>query len=677
MRFLKRCLFKYCFIFIFFSFSSGKLCADFVTDFQAVNAYAAVTCLEEAMRIYNEGDLKQAFFHAQLGQSYAPDTADFPYLQALCGKSIGVPLEDCLNNAESCLSAGMRWLRYDEQDAKLLCAEINLKMLNYNEALNLISEIEFPNAGSDFVKAASLYGLNRIREAESLISASLDKYGFQPRIVKLFFLQERNIKQDTFGKNLAKKILSVLYLWKNDYAELLPLACPFEPNNTVNVRNLKMHRVMHLPFVKTHDTENAFFYADAVLMNLHYGVISGETAVEEFFSLKVNLDEPVSGEKVLVPLVFKKHIVKLCSMIGNPSLRSRIKETLKTYSGAVAEDSNKDGIPESIIFYKNGRPFSASFDPSQGGYPRFTVECNFGIPKKVIAKKNSYTAFFDEYPFLSSVEKGGVSYTIRPLSLKWQPVILQELNLMLFSKKEKSQAFFILSLKSGVGELTEQNLIYSSLYSEKDDTENNQTEKIFFNKGIPVSHEKRFKGILISVLSYKNGIPSVEKADLNADGYFELIRKFDENGVLTSISVDLNKDNVFEYNEFYPQDGSVKKIWSSESGFEILYAEFPSGNSLTEWVHPVSKEKISVKYSSGIPRILSVGKKNIQILKDGKSPVYWLKKLPDISEKLSSEILKDFNRTALPLVSIMLETVNGQVFAVKSGGVVFAEFLDE
>lgn len=673
MRYLRNNIFIYAFFILF----SSALYTDLGAEISAVNSYASLTCLEEAVKLYREGDFKKAFLHAQLGSTYAPAVADFPYLQALCGKRAGFPFEDCLSNAESTFASGMKWQRYTEEDAKLLCAELNLKMLNYDEALRLIESIKFHNADSDFITASALYGLKKTEKAERIISQSLDKYGFEPRFIKLFFLQERGIKQNLFAKDLSKKILSILYLWKNDYSELLPLAAAFEHNSFVNVHNLKMYRVMHLPFSKTENIEDIYFRSDAILACLHHGIIDEDTAVDEFFDLSTFFTEPISKEKILIPAVFKTHLTELCSMVGSPKIRERIKEILKNYSGVVAEDANKDGILESKIFYRNGRPFSAVFDPFQRGYPRFIVECNFGIPKSITGKNSEYKILFDEYPFASSFLKKDTAYVFRPLALKWQPILLEELNLMLFSKKEKNNSFFILKARPEARELTEQSLVYYALYSEKSIAEKNESEKIFFDKGIPFLAGKRADGMLISVTNYKNGIPAIEKADSDADGYFEVIKKFDEKGSVISISVDLNKDKSFAYNEFYLKNGSVRKVWSGNGKDEIVYFESVSGSSFTEWLHPITKEKVSVKYEFGEPYTLSIGKTSVKILKDGKSSVYWIKKMPDISEKISSEIFRDFNRSTIPLVSLMLDTVNGRVFAVKSGGVIFAEFIDE
>ena len=171
----------------------------------------------------------------------------------------------------------------------------------------------------------------------------------------------------------------------------------------------------------------------------------------------------------------------------------------------------------------------------------------------------------------------------------------------------------------------------------------------------------------------------LKRIDKNGDGYFETVIEYDFNGELKKISADLNKNKFYEYAEIYNEDGSVVKTCDSDEygKTEISYTQYKNGTSITEWMHPKLKKTVSVRFEKNIPVELIDGNIKRKIAASGAEPVYWLRQLPDIPESINKKISEIFNQNELPVVSYMFAVNEFEIFAVRSGGLIFAEILNE
>ena len=665
-----------------------RLCAFFIlicvgiyaNQTEGVNLSAALSCLQNSAKLFTEEKWKEALFEAQLGEVYDPKTADFLYIQAVCSLKLNYPNEDILQKADAACTDGMIWRLYDINAGRLLAAQVNTRMLKYKEALELVKLLPFESAESDYVRADALYGLGRHEEAKQLISEALDRWAFNSSFAKLFFLRERGKKVSFFGKKLAGHIISRLYAWQDEDPSLLLLASPFETKSEENIRRLKLYRGMYLPFTESHDLNDLYNRSYSTLLCLRYGIIDEQTAVNEFLSAKVYYFNPILKEYVLTQAMYESHLVELLRLVVDSKLRNELKKFLSVYEGLIVDDENGDLIIDSKIYYKNGRPWCAEFDSFQTGYPEYTVECNFGIPSVIHGKKNEYSVSYDSYPAVKNCIKNGRNYTMRPLDLNWAPIELKELNLKLYGMHQKQQAFFSLKVGKNVRSLHEGALIYSSAFSEENTPYiDGGVKKVFFDKGIPIKAEVSVSGELYSQTNYRNGLPVFENIDKDGDGYFETRVEYDPKGVLKRIDMDLNKNKLYEYSEYYQKDGSVTKVWDSDEdgSFEITYTQYENGDSQTEWIHPKLNKKIRVSYKNGRPVQLFDGKENLLLIPSDKGNLFWLNRSPVNIEKVNEKIIEIFNQTSLPVVSYVFNINNVEVFAVRSGGFVFAEIIND
>jgi len=646
-----------------------------------VNMVASTSCLERTIDLYTDGSYEQAMFQAELGRGYAPKMADFPYLKALCAFLSDEPAKYCLDYLNIAFEKGMMWHRYNAEDALLLKANLNVNMKRYNEALRIIRSLPFEISDAALIRAKALYGLERRKEAEDAIVQALDRHSFDSRFSKLFLVQEKDKRQTVYSKSIANRILENLYVWKDNDPVLLPLSVHFEEDEKINRRNLKIYREMHTHFLPSYKPQELFFAGETIISNINYGVLSDEASIRELFSLKVALRDFSTGKKIVQNAIYKEHLLQLSKIVGNQDARELIKSLLLNYSGLILDDKNKDGIVESTLYYKAGRPDVALFDDEQNGYPRFVVECNFGIPKKVLIGEQMHTLTFDEYPFVSSFQIQDEFFQVRPRVLKWQAFTLERLKLMLFSDSEKHKSFFVLTLNSNVKEINEATLRHVAAYREV----KKEDEKIrtFYDRGEIISLETRIDNEVVSLVNYKNGIPSIEKNDIDRDGYFEKLQEFDKYGKVKKISIDFNKDGIFEYNEFYFANGSVRKEWASVALSDarlvkdVVYTLLPSSDEVVEWVHPLTGKVVRLRFSDGEPRTVETSGVKIPILHETTSPIYWFKSIPHFSGSLASVLEEEFNRSESPIISCIVEVAGGSVFAVKAGGHIFAEFVGD
>lgn len=677
---MKKIFYKFIALFIFGMCLLGA--EDAVLE---VNMVATVASLEKTIELYATGDYVAAKFQAELGQGYASNVADFPYLIALCGHILKEPAAHCLDALLPALEDGMQWHRYSRMDANLLSAKLNLHLRNYHEALSLVASLPFEMSDAEWIKASSLYGLNRRREAEAVIEQALDRHSFDPRFPKLFLIQEKDRRRTEYSRKVAMRILENLYVWKDSEPILLPLSVYFEKDDKINRRNLKIYREMHTHFLPSYTPEELFLVGETIISNINFGVLSDEASIKELFSLKVELKDHETGKKTVMNAVYKEHLLQLAKIVGNTEARETTKGILSNYSALVLEDENHDGILESVLYYKSGRPDIALFDPDQRGYPHLVVECNFGIPKTIKMNESSILLSYDEYPYVSSVKMNDEFFQMKPRLFKWQPFTLERMRLMLFSDVEKHKSFFTLTINSQINKLTENALTKVATYKEREIED--EVERVFYDKGEIISREKRVMGTVVLLVNYKNGKPSVGKCDVDGDGYFERQEEYDKKGTLYKISLDFNKDGVFEYNETYDANGTIRKEWddggvpNGKAINHVTYISFPSDASLVEWVHPVNGKVVRLHYTKNEPSSVDVGQANFPIFKDVEGNIYWFKQIPrnstNIAIKTTKTLEEEMAKQPSPLFSCIIEMVGGTVFAVKSGGLIFAEYVGD
>ena len=108
------------------------------------------------------------------------------------------------------------------------------------------------------------------------------------------------------------------------------------------------------------------------LYALEYGVIDEAAAVAEIFAVSTEGIDSATLDR-------------LCPLVADKKFRDSIASRLSSYDGVIVADSNGDGIVDSRVQYRLGRPVLAFFDADQDGYPDWTVSCDMGSPMTITA----------------------------------------------------------------------------------------------------------------------------------------------------------------------------------------------------------------------------------------------------------------------------------------------------
>ncbi|MGP1455732.1 MAG: hypothetical protein ACTTJ7_08270 [Treponema sp.] len=647
---------------------------------QAVNTRFALEYLQKAVRFYDSAAYPDALACIEAGKSYDQAFADFFYVEALCLMELHHTRAVSVHAAEQAVLHGYRWQFFNEEDAYTLLGRLYVETGRFQEALQLLEPLVYPSADNDLYMATALYGLGRGEKAQAIIDGALDRWSFDVRFPKLFFLQERKRQKTAGSKKLAQAIIKRLYTWLDKDPSLAVYACPYDSNPRENTRRLKVYRNMHAARIIEDKVVQSDIYTQlaAILAELRFGVIDEQTAVQEFFAVKAHGYEPFLQGKGAAPVFFAEHILELSSLVGSAAARQHIAEQLNAFDGIVFDDDNGDTLINTAVLYDQGRPVSAFFDPNQDGVADYEVECSFGTPVSITSRKNGFTFLYDTYPAVREVvqQHERKRYTLIPLALHWEPIELYDLMLRLKTSADDAQSFFTLRLKPKFPLRNEHDVALAALYAEMPDPfDNENMQRIHFDKGMVLSVETYKGKTLMASTRYKNGIMRQKRRDSDGDGFFELLEEYSAKGVLEKISIDVNKNNVFEYYELYQPDQTVVKTWDeNEDGIpDIQYTQTHSGIDKVVWKHHYTGKQIVINLKQGQPETLLIDATVFPIIKEPSYAVYWLEKRPPFSASISASLENIFNNYYPEMNSYAASVGAYEIFALKSGGLIYVQ----
>ena len=645
-------------------------------ELQQMNTSYALQYLQKAAELYADTNYAAALEYVEKGMTFDDSFADFFYLKAQCLIQLNGTREQSLGAAETALTSGLKLRIYNRENLVLLLARLYTETKRYNEALQVLDSLAFASADRDFYRASAFYGLGRDEQARDVIETALNRWSFDVRFPRLFFLQERDKAMTRAGKKLADSLLQQLYVWIEQEPSLAVYAAPFDPNPQENSRRLKVYRNMHGADSQNIDARTQLA---AVLAELRYGVIDEKAAVKEFFDVTVATHLPQKANvKASVSALYSDQLIELCRLTGTNAMRKEISSRLTAFSGVLLEDDNRDGISDAAVFFEQGRSVSAFFDLNQDEVYEYQVQCNFGAPDLIVTPKNGYAVQYDSYPAVHSIMQKAEKreYVMRPLALRWEPVVQTELDLRLRDTDAEAPAFFTLRLRNNARLLQEHDFIFSVLYSEESVPEGENTLlRTHFEDGVIISAEIKKNAQTVALARYRNGVLAQKEYDYDGDGFFEVLEQYGKQGKLEKISVDINKDKLFEYYEVYKTDGTVIKNWdeNEDETPEIQYTQFPSGDAQTVWTHRYSGLPVSVYYKDGTPDRLTIGRKNIPLIKEPSYNVYWLEMRPSFSDKVTEKLIELFNDDDSDVEARTVLIGSYELYVVRSGGAVFVQ----
>lgn len=660
----------------FFCFFSSLVFSQ-NANVKIVNRKAAVNCLTKASEELANKNWTNALFYADLGLAYDNSIADFYYIIAKSYNKLGRSIKEQIVFAESATKENMKWRYYDKKDAKVFCASLYAKTARYQEALKLLSDFNEQTADLDYIRVLSYYGLKQKTDARKLLSQALDKWAFDFRFARIFLQYEKYSAKTAINKAISKKIIARSYVWENSNPEILVLLSPFETDLNETIRRIKVFREMYAPFSESCTTEDLYLRSYAVLLSLNFGIISEEMAINEFFNMNAIFFNPLSRKKEKAKGFFAKHLEELCRLVENPTMRSIIAGKIVSYEDCIFDDYDDTAL-NSIIFYESGRPSLAIFDSNQDGVADMTVKCNFGIPQKINMPEKNICIEYDEYPNVKRLKFEENTYIMRPLDLQFTPVRLSPLNLNLFAITSPYSNIYVLKENNSTNQLSKKALMRAAVYMESK-TDEGYTERILLSDGLALSSQTLLGNKPIANANYEKGIISNRSLDRDCDGYFETYESYDKTGKLFTVSIDINRNKIYEYVEKH-NENNIQKIWddNEDGNWDVLFTKIGE-HSLVKWLHPINKEVIEVDFVDSIPksiRYLGV-KKELQA--DSENKFFWVgRKTNDAKlNSLIEKTLTDHFEKMMPELLSYSVTINGvNIFAVKSGGLIFAQIVE-
>jgi hypothetical protein len=440
----------------------------------------------------------------------------------------------------------------------------------------------------------TVYPLAPVEFRRSLLEA-MDRYPRDPRPLKIFFEYARNRNPDVSAwtadgdRNLLELALRRLPFVLERDADLAWMAAGFIRDSGEVRRLLSAYRAGGLS-----PGPNGDFHPNpgSIPPALNLGLIDDAGAVEELFA-----PEP----ELVIPADL---ILSVSDLLRGEAGRDLFAQKLLAFTGVITGDEDRDGIAESRAVYREGTISEYTYDADQDGLPELRIFFDSGgIPRRAeqaalpdieagqkglpVKESDRVKSLiqWERYPSILQAELGGISYIPRPGEFQFAPVAFIELagskrySGLLYPRRERLYPA-----------ISRRSLVSFAAHIEKPGAEFAGAIEVFdLDRGIPLRAAEILNGREVSVTEFENGLPVLQRLDLDMDGRMETIRRFrrpppgweeyfNYRSLLASSESDWNADGLFETAEMYLEDGSVVYSWDMNADGVREYSELKTGN---------------------------------------------------------------------------------------------------
>ena len=175
--------------------AAAVLCAGTV----AAGRTIATRYLNLAINAVSYGDYDSADSLAVTGLSYDETVADFWFIRAKAAVETGLPAKNAIEYLEKAVSLS-DWLKYGSTNAIIMLAELYYETGSYNKCLSILqSASKFVVPEAYYLQAASLYAINKEKEARTVISFASSIFPDNAEFLTLFFKSEYEIIEKKGG----------------------------------------------------------------------------------------------------------------------------------------------------------------------------------------------------------------------------------------------------------------------------------------------------------------------------------------------------------------------------------------------------------------------------------------------------------------------------------------------
>jgi len=560
---------------------SSHALADRLEDWERGDDIVAERFVVWAERALADGQLAQARATLERAGDFADVSSDVSYLTALVRDQNNESRFLVLRDLEKAIEVN-RWRRYDEAGARLLQAGQLVRLRRFAAAIDAL-DIRLTLTNETFASS-----FLRLQALKGLALANLD---FQPSNMPVGPLEVAYASDPPATSEFRRSLLETMDRSPRDSGPVR-LLFAYAGQRVPNADDLALVEIAlrRLPFLLDADPELAWMAAPfigdldearrlvlayragsfgpspgfspnpaSIAVALNLGLLDDISAVDEFFAPGPN------GELVLD----KDLIISVADFLRGDEARDRFAQGLHSFTGVITVDENRDGIPESRVFFRDGVLLSFRHDADQDGVDDLTMEFDTGLPGHgelaiMPGLRPSGVPFdygianarivWDRYPLVREVALANETFFFPPAAFVHGPIRFLSIG--------ASETYAGLSvpvvdyLSQG---LTRFALAMSAGLVERPSPEfADGIERLHLRDGLPVLSETMAGGVLISVIEFEDGLPVIQRLDLNRDGRMETVRRFRPGTFAPESSIsDWSGDGYFDYVEVYPEDGSV------------------------------------------------------------------------------------------------------------------------
>ncbi|GHV53161.1 hypothetical protein AGMMS49579_11480 [Spirochaetia bacterium] len=518
-----------------------------------VSTAAAELYTAWAEQAINDGRWPEALAILERGGDFADVSSDISFLLAKARYHENSPSGAVLEALRRGIEAG-RWTKYSAAEARLLEAEILIRLRNFTGALTVLSKTPV-GVDTERLRLLALKGFPDKAEFRRVMAETLDRYPRDPRPVEILFAYASAKNPEENDLDLISLALQRLpYLLEAD-PHLAYMAAPFI-RDTENARRLVQgYRAFGNP-------DSA-----SIPVSLNLGLIDDAQAIEELFA---SFGSPADR------VINKDLILSVWGLLRNREGRDLFKRNLMGFSGVIMEDADRDGYPETRTNYGDGAIQEYFRDADQDGLAELHINFAAGLPfraEQVIDAEPTAEAAdrssplkvyidWEQYPAVLRAELEKVTYIPRPGEFRYTPVRFSELT---GGDGEPGLRYPEGNVQQS--RLSRRTLVSFALQIQRPSTEfKGAVEWIDMEKGIPWRAIEYLEGRPVAVTEFVRGQPSIQRLDLDLDSRMETIRHFRSDGSIESIENDWDGDGIFETREQFFSDGSIIYSWDIETG---------------------------------------------------------------------------------------------------------------